>query len=244
MNFKYLLALAVSCFAGLTVRAVVPGEVATVTLALTGTKTVQVTDTPTLYATTTKVMSYTNAQFLKDLFDEGALTGATSIVGWKLVVVNTTPLMTDDDTLLFFYAVNGTHIVKIDPNRFAFLTSIGAGGETKKRVFNSSHALISSTSSFVSLVGFTGTAPDGGGSNTSYMNLQGVATGTEKMATVTVKSAIGGMAQTNVYNVIGAVKVSAITGDLVFTNSSKDAVLVQGTVSFSAFVPTDITNYP
>lgn len=242
MKTKSSIALVVFCIAALGADAFVPGEVSTVTLALTGSQTQEVTNTSTLYQTASHVTKYGNAQFLQDLFDEGLLTGAVSIVGWKLVVVNTTPLYTDNNPTFVFYAVNGSSKVKIDPSRFAFIAGAGANADTNKVTYDGSMNVLSDVGSFTSVVSLTGTASTGGG--TSTMNLQGVATGTQKRAVVTVASATGGASQTNTYELIGAVKVTAISGDLEYSDPDKNSVVVQGSISFSAFVPTDISNYP
>ncbi len=241
MKSKHLFVFAAFCAAAFSAFAVVPGEVSTVTLALTTVRTNEITNTDSSYVSSTVTGKYTNAMFLKDLFDEGSLTGATSITGWKLVIVNTTPLVTDNNPTFVFYAVNGTQKVKIAPSRFTFIAGAGANAEANKSILSGGN-VVSFTASFTSIVSITGTQPEGAG--TSQITLQGVAAGSQKSLTVTVASAMGGPSQTNAYNVIGAVKVTAMSGGVTFSDDTKFPVVVGGSMSFSAFVPTDISNYP
>ncbi len=190
---------------------------------------------------TATLTKYGNAQFLQDLFLENVLTGATSSKGWKLVLVNSTPLITDSGPTFAFYAVNGTNIVKIDPARLSFITDDGSSSQTNKTGYSDGN-VTSFTSKFYTVASLTAVAPDGSGS--SYMTLHGIAAGSQKLLKVTVKSATSGPAQMNSYNQIASIKLAYVSGDVTFDDSSKFPHVVYGTVSFGSFVPTDISMYP
>jgi len=239
---KTKLALIAALLAPLSAMATpIPGASATVTVTLTASHTEAVTDTETSYVTKQVVLRYSNKELLTDLMAEGYLSDSV-LTGWKLVIVDRTPLLSDDNNTLVFYAIKtGLAPVVIPAARFGLDVSTNAAAEAKKHTLSGGN-VTSVNDKFKSIVGVSGHQQlDGPDGYDESFELTSIANGGNA-------SKVLGIKQENVtynftFNLLGAIKLSPIIGILT-DNNSDDQVPVEGSISFSAFVPLDITSYP
>ncbi|HTJ78606.1 MAG TPA: hypothetical protein VL357_06380 [Rariglobus sp.] len=248
MKIKMPLLFITSLLGAISSRAVTPGSISTVTLAITGSKTIESdANTETLQKGTAVTSKYTNAQFLSDLYTEGYLTSGVvpsdtsataikaGISGWLVVMVDRSPLLTDDGSTFVLYVVKSStgQKVGIPASRFNFMPDTGVSSETYTQTSDGMGTPLTSTQKFTSLVKFTLSQDDDG---TTYdTTIHGVATGGSSSKTVT----LGGTPY--LYNLYSAVKINPILGD---SSSTTDSTLLQGSISFGAFSAIDISTYP
>ncbi len=225
------------------VPSVTPGASANVTLTLTSTHTQEdPNNTETNYVTKQVVSRYSNKELLADLLAEGVLPD-TVTTGWKLVVVDQTPLLTDDGNTLVFYAVKtGQTPVVIPSARFGMNTDTNVSAEAQKHTY-SGDTLTSTKDTFKSVIGVSGTQVLEGdnGYNESF-ELTAIAVGGTASSTRSIKKNDATYSFT--FNLLGAVKLSPIVGMLTDHSNDDEQSPIEGSISFSAFVPLDISSYP
>jgi len=221
-----------------------PGAQSNVTLKLTAHDSEFVSETPNGYSSKLVTFSYGNKELLADLLAEGLLGEGEKLSGWKLVIVDRTPLAESDGNTLVFYAVKaGKTPVQIPASRFGLQTDSEVGAESEKVTF-ANDQLASRSSKFKVLVGLTGrrTLMTDADSYDDSFNLFGLASGSDSRVTRSIK--VDKVAYPFTFTLLGAVKVSPVLGyvtDHLFDNTQSP---VEGSISFSAFTPLDITDYP
>ena len=241
-----LLALAVVPLAATATP--VPGAQSTVTLSLFAYQTEPVSDTATLYKTKIVKYSYTSRDLLSDLLAEGVLGAGETLNGWKLVVVDRTPLYTgtesDHNTLVFYAIKAGKTPVQIPAARLGLNVESPASADAVVEKFLGD-TLTSRSSTFKSLVGLSGRAtlssPDDTYDNS--FDLTAFASGGDSVVTRKLKE--GTVPESFTYNLLGAVTFKPVLGILTDHLATDNAnAPIEGSITFSAFTPIDITAYP
>lgn len=223
----------------------VPGAQSNVKLALTLYETEPVSDTPTLYKTKIAKYTYTSRDLLTDLLAEGLLGEGEVLDGWKLVVVDRTPLFTNSDTdgnTLVFYAVKaGKTPVHIPAARFGINPTLSADALTQRF---SGGAFLSRSSSFKAMVEFTGRQTLDSPAHTydDSFNLTGLATGADSVVTRKLKE--GDVTYSFSYILLGAVTIKPVLGTATDHLDEDSQVPIEGSITFSAFTAINIADYP
>ena len=221
----------------------IPGSQSNVTLSLTATHSETILDNATNLTEKLVSSRYGNRELLTDLLAEGFLPD-TTISGWKLVVVDRAPLASDDGDLLVFYVIKaGQTPVELPASRLGIDVNSSAGAEAHTRKF-AGEQVVSASSKFKAIVGFSGhqVLDSEDDSYDDTFNLTAIANGAS--ATKVIKLKRDSILYSFTYDLLGAVKFSPIIGTLTDNLGQDDKRPIEGSITFSAFTPVDITAYP
>lgn len=221
-----------------------PGARSNVTLKLTVHDSEFVSETASGYSSKLVAYSYGNKELLTDLLNEGLLGEGEKLSGWKLVVVDRTPLADVDNNTLVFYAVkDGRTPVQIPASRFGLQTDSDVGVDAEKVTF-ANDQLATRKTSFKALVGLSGRrtlATDAESYDDSF-ELSGLASGSDSRVTRSIT--VNKVAYPFTFTLLGAVTVKPVLGSLTDHLADNTQTPVEGSITFSAFTPLDITDYP
>jgi uncharacterized membrane protein len=238
-NKLIVLATLFAPLAALATPSVTPGASSNVTLTLTATHTETVTDTATSFVTKQVVTRYSNKELLADLLAEGVLSD-TVTTGWKLVVVDRTPLLSDDGNTLVFYAIKtGRAPVVIPADRFGIDVNTNVSAEALKHTF-SGETLTATSDTFKSIIGVSGHQVLEGSYDQTF-DLTAISVGGNASSVRSIK--VNTTSFNFTFNLLGAIKLSPIIGTLT-DNNSGDMYVIDGSLGFSAFTVLDISSYP
>jgi hypothetical protein len=238
-HYKILPLLALILSNGAMDAQVVPGSVSAVTLALTtsvtGSETHKQSGANTVETGKIVTEKIGNAEFLSMLHDAGFMPDNT-ISGWKLVIVNNRPeedAANESSSYNFYIVKKGKTPV---PLTGTLDLSFGeANGSTYTDTINGNGVTVSGSSSFKTEAGMDGQDPGSG----AGFSLSGVLSGKNKTGTVKIG------AESFLFNQqITSAKLASISGHLDDSEDpTGDDLLIEGTVSFAAGVPTDISDF-
>jgi hypothetical protein len=223
-------------------QGVTPGAQSDVTLALTLSVT---TDQPrrtiglnSQYSSTVLKTTFNNLFFLNQLRLDGRIPDNT-VTGWKLVYVNRTPLATDRETV-----VRAFYLVKIGQPKVLLgndiIRAVSKPGyvETFTALLDPAQRTLSGTTSFRTTYAIEGRIPG----LTQDFKAQGLMTAADRTGASTInRVTYPFMYQLTSARVTGLVGMA--TADLNLSPDRND-YLVEGSVTFSAEVPLDISTYP
>ena len=241
---KSLLLLAAFLAPLAAIAAIQPGAQSNVALSLFRYASEPVSET----SVNTKIVkySYGSRALLAELLDEGVLGEGQTLAGWNLVIVDRTPLTEQDGNTLIFYAVKkGVTPVQIPASRLYLNanSNAGADGDTYKMVEDEPVFQKSSFKAIVSLSGHT--MLNNGEDDYDYsFSLQALASGSDTRGLKKIK--VGTVTETFDYTLLGAINLKPVLG--IYTDNLADSedsqTPVEGSVTFSAFTPLDISGYP
>jgi hypothetical protein len=223
---------------------IVPGAQSNVTLSLTASFTEENADkysgSNTIYSGRIVKVAYGNKQLIEAMNDAGDLPDDT-VTGWKLVMVNRDPEGNEDDeeeTRSFYLVKAGKMPVPVP--YLSLNTELSGGAESYSETVNEDDETITSNSKFRWQIGLKGYLP---GEDYAEFSMVGLLTGSDKT---------GGQVKISnqpfkfLYQLVSA-KLGGIVGSLEYYDSYYDEYeeeLIEGSVSFSAEIPIDISGYP
>lgn len=244
-SFKLLAIVGGFSFALPTLHAeIVPGSQLNVTLALTVSKTLEkepkASGLNTIYSGSILKTAFDNRAFIAGMKDDGYLPDKT-VTGWKLVVVNSDPEHKKDgngETHSFYLVKTGATPVPVPSSVLCFFSENLTGGvENYSETVNKNDEVIAGkTTECRWQLGLKGSFPV----NLTEFSMVGVMVASDKTGPVTISKT----PYQFLYQVVRA-KLGGIVGSA-DNNEDPDGddSLIEGTVSFSAETPIDISGYP
>lgn len=218
---------------------VVPGAQSNVTLTLTSSFTEENADKysgpNTIYSSRIVKASYGNKQLIADMNDAGDLPDNT-VTGWKLVMVNRNPLSDDGEDSRSFYLVKAGQTPV--PVPYFTLKELPGFAESYIDTVNGDDEIISGKSTFRSQLRLDGYLP----LDSAEFSMTGLLTGSDKTGPVKISN----VPFTFLYQLVSA-KLGGIVGSVEYYDEyyeEYDDELIEGSVSFSAETPIDISSYP
>jgi hypothetical protein len=210
-----------------------PGAQSNVTLTLTASYTEDNEDkysgSNIIYSSRIVKVAYGNKQLIADMYDAGDLPDST-VSGWKLVLVNRSPEYKQSDRSFYLVKAGKT------PVPVPYLSISGGSGFAESYTYTENYYDKSYTgkSTFRSQFSLKGYLL---GENYTEFRAVGLLTGSDRSGPVKISNE----PFTFIYQFVSA-KLSGIVGS---TNTDYEVEdLIEGSVSFSADVPVNISGYP
>ena len=220
---------------------IVPGAQSNVTLTLTSSFSEDNADkysgSNTIYSGRIVKTSYGNKQFIADMNEAGDLPDNT-VTGWKLVMVNRDPEENGDgEEPRAFYLVK-TGKIPVPVPYLSLKDELPGFAESYTVTVNDDYEVIRGNSKFRSQVGLEGYLP---GEDYAEFSMTGLATGSDRSGPVVISN----QPFEFLYQLVSA-KLGGIVGSLEYYDEydEYDEELIEGSVSFSAEIPIDISLYP
>lgn len=217
---------------------IVPGSQSNVTLTLTasytGEELEKTAGVNTVYSASIVKEAFNNKVFIAAM-NEGGYLPDNTITGWKLVMVNSDP-EDEDDSRAFYLVKTGQTPVPVPSSVLRLTTDLPGFAEAFTDTENANSERLTGKTTFRGQVGLAGSVPGDG----TEFSMVGVIAGSDKSGPVTISKAPFKF----IYQLVTA-KLSGIVGA---ADDSEDPeghdLLLEGSVSFSAETPIDISSYP
>jgi hypothetical protein len=243
MNYRALkilmMAAGMSCVAPALHAQIVPGAQSKVTLSLTVSYTVErspkFVGANTVYSGKMVKESYGNKQLITEMRDNGDLPDNT-ITGWQLVLVNRNPGFDEDEAIgRAFYLVKKGQTPVLVP--YLAMEELPGFAESFSDTVNSNDEIITGkTTAFRGQFRLAGYTP----LDQAEFSMVGVLSGSDKTGMVKIANQPFHF----IYQIVSA-KLSGLVGSVDDAEDPDgDDLLLEGSVSFSAETPVDISGYP